>query len=206
MGVCAWHPSVTIGDVGQFLLVAAVALTAAAIVFGIAVLLTGDDEGLRPVEPDGVAVPLPNDRPLTERDLTEVRFDTALRGYRMAQVDAALRRAAYDLGYKEELINVLQAEVEALRAGRFADAEAMRRARQAALAPARPATGAGDRDRAAPGAEPAGPAPQGGSSVHPGSSPPTSAPTGPSSQAGSSPPPDDPTGRPAGDDDGTEPR
>lgn len=121
----------------QFLLVAAVALTIAALGFGIAVLFTGDDSGLRPVEPDGIAVPLPADRPLTERDLAGVRFDTALRGYRMAQVDAALRRAAYDLGYKEELINVLRAEVEALRAGRHSDAEVMRRARLAALAPVR---------------------------------------------------------------------
>jgi hypothetical protein len=53
----------------------------------------------------------------------------------MAQVDAALRRAAYDIGYKEELIRVLQAEVDALRDGRLPDAEVLRRAREAAEVP-----------------------------------------------------------------------
>jgi DivIVA domain-containing protein len=129
--------------VSQFLLVVAVALTVGAIVFGITVLVTGDDDGLRPVEPDGRAVPLPGERPLAESDVTQLRFDTALRGYRMAQVDAALRRAAYDIGYKDELIRVLQAEVDALREGRFPEAEVLRRAREAALAtvevPAAPA-------------------------------------------------------------------
>ncbi len=51
-----------------------------------------------------------------------MRFDTALRGYRMTQVDQAMRRAAYDIGYKAELIGVLEAEVTALRDGRIADA------------------------------------------------------------------------------------
>lgn len=120
----------------QFLLVVAVALTVGLIVFGITVLVTGDDAGLRPAEPDGHAVPLPGDRPLGEADLNQVRFDTAMRGYRMAQVDTALRRAAYDIGYKEELIRVLQAEVDALREGRLPEAEVLRRAREAAVAPA----------------------------------------------------------------------
>ena len=47
----------------------------------------------------------------------------------------ALQRAAYDIGYKGELIGVLEAEVTALRDGRLADAEALRRAREAAVAP-----------------------------------------------------------------------
>jgi DivIVA domain-containing protein len=125
--------------VTQFLLVVAAALTVGAIVFGITVLVTGEEEGLRPVEPDGRAMPLAGDRPLVETDLTEVRFDTVLRGYRMAQVDAALKRAAYDIGYKDELIKVLQAEVDALRDGRRLDAEVLRRAREAALEPVREA-------------------------------------------------------------------
>jgi DivIVA domain-containing protein len=125
--------------VTQFLLVVAVALTVGGVVFGITMLVTGDDQGLRPVEPDGRAVPLPADRPLAEPDLAEVRFDTALRGYRMGQVDAAMARAAYDIGYKDELVKVLQAEVDALREGRLPDAEVLRRAREAALAPVQPA-------------------------------------------------------------------
>ena len=134
----------------QLLLVIAVALTTGAIVFGVIALLAGDDGGLRPAEPDGRAIPLPVDRPLIETDVTEVRFDTAVRGYRMAQVDAALRRLAYDIGYKDELVKVLQAEVDALRAGRFPEAEVMRRAREAALA---------EVPSAAVSAEPAGAAP-----------------------------------------------
>jgi DivIVA domain-containing protein len=119
---------------GQFLLLVVVALTVGAVVFGVTVLLTGGDRGLSPAEPDGRAVPLPVTRPLVESDIVQVRFDTATRGYRMAQVDQAMRRAAYDIGYKDELISVLEAEVNALRAGRFSDAEVLRRAREAAQA------------------------------------------------------------------------
>ncbi|ASW53362.1 DivIVA domain-containing protein [Plantactinospora sp. KBS50] len=123
---------------GQLLLILVAALTVAAVVFGVAVLVTGGDPGLAPAEPDGRSVPLPSGRPLQEGDVTDVRFDTALRGYRMAQVDEAMRRAAYDIGYKDELIGVLEAEVTALREGRTADADAFRQTRDAAL---RAATG-----------------------------------------------------------------
>jgi DivIVA domain-containing protein len=123
---------------GQLLLLVAVALVVAAIVFGVTVMLSGGDSGLTPVEPDGRALPLPSDRPLSEEDLVRTRFDTVFRGYRMAQVDQALQRAAYDIGYKGELIGVLEAEVQALREGRIADADALRRAREAAVAPPPP--------------------------------------------------------------------
>ncbi|MFG1776374.1 DivIVA domain-containing protein [Micromonospora sp. NPDC049051] len=121
---------------GQVLLLLVVALTVAAVVFGVTVLVSGRDPGLVPAEPDGRAVPLPAARPLRESDVGEVRFDTALRGYRMAQVDHALRRAAYDIGYKSELIDVLEEEVAALREGRTADADALRRTRERAAAEA----------------------------------------------------------------------
>ncbi|RQX12073.1 cell division protein DivIVA, partial [Micromonospora chalcea] len=119
---------------GEVLLLLVVALTVAAVVFGVTVLVSGKDPGLTPAEPDGRAVPLPGSRPLDESDVTGVRFDTALRGYRMAQVDSALRRAAYDIGYKSELISVLEAENAALRDGRTEDADALRRAREEAAA------------------------------------------------------------------------
>ncbi|GAB3851776.1 hypothetical protein GCM10029963_40170 [Micromonospora andamanensis] len=121
---------------GQLLLLLVVAVTVAAVVFGVTALVTGRDPGLAPVEADGRAVPLPGDRPLRESDVSEVRFDTALRGYRMTQVDQAMRRAAYDIGYKAELIGVLEAEVTALRDGRTADADALRQAREQAAKPA----------------------------------------------------------------------
>jgi DivIVA domain-containing protein len=123
----------------QLLLLLVGVLVVAAIGFGVVVLITSVDPGLAPAEPDGRAVPLPTGRPLIEGDLDTVRFDTVFRGYRMAQVDTALRRAAYDLGYKEELITVLMAEVDALRAGRVDDADLLRQARDQALAAARPA-------------------------------------------------------------------
>ncbi len=119
----------------QFLISLAAVLVLAALAWGIAVLLLGRDPGLEPAEPDGRAVPLPTSRPLTEGDLGTLRFDTAARGYRMVQVDSALRRAAYDIGYKEELIGVLEAEVAALREGRLDEAESLRVAREAAASP-----------------------------------------------------------------------
>jgi DivIVA domain-containing protein len=131
---------------GQLLLLLAGVLVVAIIGFGVVVLITSSDPGLAPAEPDGRAVPLPTGRPLVETDLKAVRFDTALRGYRMSQVDAALRRAAYDVGYKDELVTVLMAEVDALRVGRLDDADLLREAREQALAGARPA---------APGSQPA---------------------------------------------------
>jgi DivIVA domain-containing protein len=116
----------------QLLLPVLGVLVVGAVGFAVALLLSGRDPGLQRVEPDGRAVPLPATRPLVEGDIDALRFDTVLRGYRMDQVDAALRRTGYDIGYKEELIQVLEAEVEALRDGRVEDADALRRARTAA--------------------------------------------------------------------------
>lgn len=168
---------------GQLLLFIVVALVVAAIVFGVTVMLSGGDSGLTPVEPDGRAVPLPSDRPLGEDDISETRFDTAWRGYRMGQVDQALQRAAYDIGYKGELISVLEAEVVALREGRVADADALRKAREAAIAPS-----------AIPPVKPDGPAieldvapPPGGEAPPPTTAPPTAASPAAGSPAAGSP-------------------
>ncbi len=120
----------------KFLLVLVVAIVAAAIVFGVVTLISDGSSGLQPAEPDSRARPLPGGRPLAESDLAAVRFDTAVRGYRMDQVDQALRRTAYDIGYKDELIGVLRAEVEALRDGRREEADELARAREAATAAA----------------------------------------------------------------------
>ncbi|MEV4118014.1 DivIVA domain-containing protein [Micromonospora sp. NPDC049645] len=115
---------------GQLLLLLVVALTVAAVIFGVTVLVSGRDPGLVPAEPDSQAVALPGTRPLRESDVGAVRFDTGLRGYRMDQVDQAMRRAAYDIGYKSELIGVLESEVIALREGRTDDADVLRQARE----------------------------------------------------------------------------
>ncbi|MET7393430.1 DivIVA domain-containing protein [Dactylosporangium sp. NPDC005572] len=132
----------------EFLLVLIAAVVVGAIGFGVSLLITGDDPGIEGHEPDGRAVPLPSSRPLVEGDVSQLRFDTVVRGYRMGQVDTALRRAGYDIGYKEELINVLEAEIKALREGRTEDADALRDAREAAV------SGAGGTSTTAPSADP----------------------------------------------------
>ena len=123
---------------GTVLLVLVVVLVIAGLVYGVVTLLAGEDPGLSPADPDGRARPLPNNRSLTEYDLKGVRFDVGFRGYRMTQVDRVLRRTAYDIGYKDEMIAVLEAEVIALREGRAEDAELLRKAREAAAAPPPP--------------------------------------------------------------------
>ncbi len=110
-----------------------IAVTVGAVVFGVMTMVSGGDPGLRPTEPDTRARPLPGDRPLLEGDVGKATFDTAWRGYRMDQVDQALRRLAYDIGYKTELIQVLEAEIGALRDGRFEDADVLAQARVASL-------------------------------------------------------------------------
>src|SRR6185369_312609 len=118
------------------LLVLVVVLVIAGLVYGVVTLLAGEDPGLSSADPDGRARPLPNNRSLSEYDLKAVRFDVGFRGYRMTQVDKVLRRTAYDLGYKDEMIAVLEAEVIALRDGRMEDAELLRKARESAANPA----------------------------------------------------------------------
>src|SRR3954451_11821755 len=89
----------TIGVMSTVLLVLVVVLVVAGLVYGGVSLLRGDDPGLgagdvvgglvsgvvsllpadapglAPVDPDGVARPLPNNRSLSESDLKTVRFD-----------------------------------------------------------------------------------------------------------------------------------
>ncbi|HEV2088148.1 MAG TPA: DivIVA domain-containing protein [Cryptosporangiaceae bacterium] len=83
---------------GDFLLTVVAALVVAAIAFGVAAFVLGRDPGLTPPRPDAPPFDLPDGRPLTEADIRGLRLDTALRGYRMEQVDELLRRVGYDLG------------------------------------------------------------------------------------------------------------
>ncbi len=117
----------------EFVLGVLAAAVAAGIAFAIVVLATGSDPGLVPRDRDRTPVTLPVDRPLTEPDVAETRFDTGLRGYRTSQVDTALARVAYDIGFKDELIRVLASEVTALRDGRTDDADTFRSIRQRAV-------------------------------------------------------------------------
>ncbi len=53
--------------------------------------------------------PLPDDT-ITDDDLDELRFDVALRGYRMGQVDGVLARLRRELHAKDEELAVLRAD------------------------------------------------------------------------------------------------
>lgn len=72
-----------------------------------------------PGVPDAVttaaAEPLPSG-PLAATDVHDVRFDVTLRGYRMEQVDAALRRLASELGERDAEITRLRGERDRLPA------------------------------------------------------------------------------------------
>jgi DivIVA domain-containing protein len=63
----------------------------------IAMLAAGRGQPMAPAYDDRPDSRVPADRPLTGRDLRAVRFPLALRGYRMAEVDALLERLASEL-------------------------------------------------------------------------------------------------------------
>jgi DivIVA domain-containing protein len=97
-----------------FVLTLTAALVVAAIVFGVAAFTMGRDPGMAPASPDRRPVVLPN-RALEADDVTSIRFDTGLRGYRMEQVDTVLARLARDLAERDRRIRDLHEEVSALR-------------------------------------------------------------------------------------------
>lgn len=67
------------------------------VIGGVAVVAAGRGEGLAPAQTDEPRPELP-DGPLTAADLRAVRFSTAVRGYRAAEVDEVLERLARQLG------------------------------------------------------------------------------------------------------------
>ncbi len=70
----------------------------AVVVMGVAaVVATGRAGGLSEVYDDRPDAWVQADGPLTGADLREVRFTTAVRGYRMSEVDALLDRLAVEL-------------------------------------------------------------------------------------------------------------
>ena len=64
---------------------------------GVAVVATGRGGSMAETYDDRPDVRVPADGPLSARDLRSVRFGTALRGYRMSEVDALLDRLAAEL-------------------------------------------------------------------------------------------------------------
>lgn len=63
---------------------------------GVAVAAAGHGEGLAPREVDDPPVRLPEED-ISGDDVREVRFSTAMRGYRVAEVDEVLERLAREI-------------------------------------------------------------------------------------------------------------
>lgn len=66
-----------------------------------AVVASGRGGSMAEVHDDRPDARVPADGPLRAHDLEEVRFTTALRGYRMSEVDALLDRLARELRERE---------------------------------------------------------------------------------------------------------
>jgi DivIVA domain-containing protein len=64
---------------------------------GVAAVAAGRGGSLGQAYDDRADVRLPADRPVTGEDLRELRFNTALRGYRASEVDALIDRLADQL-------------------------------------------------------------------------------------------------------------
>jgi DivIVA domain-containing protein len=72
---------------------------------------------------------LPDSR-LTPKDLDDLRFETALRGYRMEQVDAALNRVRDELARREEEATAVIGELDDVRADLLVAREQLRLIRE----------------------------------------------------------------------------
>ena len=74
-----------------------------AVLFLAAVVATRGGAELADAPPDTADVGLP-DGPLRSDDVAALRFPLAVRGYRMAEVDAALERLADELAVRDRLL------------------------------------------------------------------------------------------------------
>lgn len=97
-----------------FMLIALVAVVAA-----VALAVLGDGGVLSDAEPDGLYDPLPDDRPLGRADIDALRLPTALRGYRMSEVDDVLDRLSAELTERDARIAALEAALTGTRAPRW---------------------------------------------------------------------------------------
>lgn len=79
-----------------------VIVVGALVLAGVAVMLSLVGDTLEPEPVDSPDLGLPDDRPLTSADVPRLRFRTGLRGYRMADVDAAFDRLAEALSLAEQ--------------------------------------------------------------------------------------------------------
>ncbi|NYV76661.1 DivIVA domain-containing protein, partial [Streptomyces sp. UH6] len=82
----------------------------------LAVVGGGDRPVLPDAPPDRLHDPLPPHRAATVRDVEQLRFPPALRGYRMADVDDALTRLTHELTARDERIAALESALDTARA------------------------------------------------------------------------------------------
>lgn len=73
------------------------AVIVVAVMGGIAVVAAGRGGSMAETFDDRPDARVPADGPLTAQDLRRVRFSTAVRGYRMSEVDALLDRLAAEM-------------------------------------------------------------------------------------------------------------
>ena len=73
-----------------------IGVTLVLLIGGVVVAAAGHGEGLAPREVDDPPVRLPADG-ITGEDVRAVRFSTAMRGYRVADVDEVLERLAREI-------------------------------------------------------------------------------------------------------------
>ncbi|WP_237536780.1 DivIVA domain-containing protein [Streptomyces sp. SID5785] len=99
-----------------FLVVALVVVVGAVT---LAVLGGGDAGTLRDEPSQFYADPLPQDRPVARTDVEDLRLPTAVRGYRMAEVDDALNRLGAELAERDARITELESALAAARTRPF---------------------------------------------------------------------------------------
>ncbi len=76
-------------------------LAFAAIIGGVLLIVSGRGDPMADVEPDRASIGLP-ETDMTADDVADVRFATALRGYRMDEVDQVLDRLALELDRRDQ--------------------------------------------------------------------------------------------------------
>jgi len=85
-------------------------LAVLAVVFGVAVVLTGRTDVMSEEHQDLADTGIPRDRPMNAQDVAGLRFALAFRGYRMDEVDEALDRLAAEIEARDDAIAQLVAE------------------------------------------------------------------------------------------------
>jgi DivIVA domain-containing protein len=97
-----------------FMLIALVAVVAA-----VALAVLGDGGALRDSTPDRLQDRLPADRPVVRSDIDALRLPTAVRGYRMIDVDEVLDRLGAELAERDAYIAELTANLSGVEPTRL---------------------------------------------------------------------------------------